>query len=96
MQTKKTPEAAGDGFEGNEKTISIKSLASLPTSVAPSTLALQILQLRLQHHAGDLVDTWPTCPLPISREVDYLTMRLDRVNRLLRPLLAPGGGGRHG
>ena len=54
-------------------------------------------QLRLQHHVGDLVDVHhPLCPVAVSLQVDCLTMRLDRVNRLLLPLLAPRGGGRHG
>ena len=46
-------------------------------------------QLELQHRAGALVDRHPACPVRISRRVDRITVRLDRIQQLLsNPLRA--------
>jgi hypothetical protein len=46
-------------------------------------------QLELQHRAGALVDRHPACPVRISRRVDRITARLDRIQQLLsNPLRA--------
>ena len=46
-------------------------------------------QLELQHRAGALVDRHPGCPVRISRRVDRITVRLDRIQQLLsNPLRA--------
>ena len=46
-------------------------------------------QLELQHRAGALVDRHPACPVRISRRVDRITVRLDRIQELLsNPLRA--------
>ncbi len=51
-------------------------------------------RLELQHHAGALIDQFPSCPVRVSRQVDRITLRVDSITALLSHLAAGSGEGR--